>query len=106
MITLTADEKMLAVLNQAKELAEVRDASGKVVGFFAPIAYENAKAYANAAAHIDPHEIARRKATNQKGHSTREVFEHLLSLTTDEEMRRLLQVKIDRLKERDECASR
>jgi hypothetical protein len=105
MTSLTADGDMLAVLSQVKDLAEIRDSSGKVIGFFAPIAIENAKAYANAAAHIDPMEIARQKSLNDKGKNTREVFVHLLSLTKKEEERAYLQKKIDSLRERDECTA-
>ena len=42
MTTITANEAMLACLSQAEELAEIRDATGKVVGFYAPVAYKNA----------------------------------------------------------------
>lgn len=103
MITLTADEKMLAILNQATGLAEIRDAGGKVVGFFAPIALPQAGRYANAAAHIDPTEIARRKSAKENGHTTREVFEHLLTLTKDEPLRADLHKHLEVLKERDRC---
>lgn len=50
-ITLTADANMLAILSQAKGLAEVRDASGKVIGFYAPTTIKDAQAHA--AAQID-----------------------------------------------------
>ena len=81
MITLTVDETMLALLNQAnQELAEIRDASGKVIGFFAPVATDHAHLYADVAAHCDPAEIKRRKEETQPGHTTAEVLEHLRSL--------------------------
>jgi hypothetical protein len=105
MISLTADKKMVALLSQVKELAEIRDSSGHVIGFFAPLALPDAQFYANAAAHIDPAEIARRKAPGRKGYTTREVFEHLKSLTQDEQMRVYLQEKIDGLREREGCAT-
>ena len=34
MTSLVADDAMLAVLGQAKGLAEIRDSNGKVIGFF------------------------------------------------------------------------
>ena len=80
MITLMADETMLAILAQAKELAEIRDASGKVIGFFAPIALPQAGQYANAAAHIDPAAIQRAKEEKGPGRTTAEVLENLKSL--------------------------
>jgi len=71
---------MLAVLGQAKELAEVRDASGKVVGFFAPIAQPQASAYANAAAHIDFAAIQRAKESKGPNRTTAEVLARLDAL--------------------------
>jgi hypothetical protein len=105
MTSLIADEGMLTILSQAKELTEIRDSSGKVIGFFAPVALENAHIYAKIAAGIDPLEIQRRKEWKEPGVSTREVFEHLKSLTKDAQMREYLQAKIDRLVERDRCAT-
>ena len=98
MVTLTANDAVLAVLGQVKELAEIRDASGTVIGFFAP-------ANGLGDSKLNPLEIARRKAANQPGRSTREVFEHLLSLTKDDRLRADLQNRIDVLKERDACGS-
>jgi hypothetical protein len=79
LITLTADKKMLALLAQVKELAEVRDANGNVVGFFAPLSLPHGQEYAKAAAQIDPAEMQRRKKDKQRGHSTKEVLERLKS---------------------------
>ena len=45
----------------------------------------------------------RRRQTREKGYTTKEVFEHLKSLTSDEPMRDYLQKKIDLLAERDRC---
>jgi hypothetical protein len=80
MITLTADEKMSAVLNQANELAEIRDGSGKLIGFFAPLSLPHPATYANATAHIDPRGIQRRKDTEQEGRPTQDVLARLKSL--------------------------
>lgn len=80
MISLIADNQMLAILSQAKELAEIRDPSGQVIGFFAPVAQDRAHLYAQAAATADPLEIQRRKAPDRKTHSTEEVLKHLDSL--------------------------
>ena len=67
MISLTANEAMLAILGQAKELAEIRDATGKVIGFFAPVALDRAQCYANAAAHIDLARVQRAKEEKGAG---------------------------------------
>jgi hypothetical protein len=82
MISLTVDDKMQAILSQAKELAEIRDSKGHVIGFFAPLALPDAQFYANAAAHIDPAEIARRKKAGGKTCTTEEVMQQLKALET------------------------
>jgi hypothetical protein len=104
MITLTADEVTLAILRQASGLAEIRDPSGATVGFFAPVSMERAHLYAQAAAQART-EIERRKREEQAGRTTREVFEHLQSLTDDPDLRAYMQKKIDDLRQRDGCAT-
>jgi hypothetical protein len=61
MTTLTADDAMVAILSRAEGLAEVRDASGRVIGFYAPVAVKHADRYARAAATVDRAELERRK---------------------------------------------
>jgi hypothetical protein len=78
-ITLTADKKMLALLAQVKELGEVRDANGNVVGFFAPLSLPHGQEYAKAAAQIDPAEMQRRKKDKRPGHTTKEVLKRFSS---------------------------
>jgi hypothetical protein len=80
MTSLTADDAMLATLRQAQGLAEIRDPTGRVIGFFAPVSVEHADLYAQAAAQVDPTEIQRRKAAGGKPHTTQEVLDHLKSL--------------------------
>ena len=80
MITLTADKRMLALLAQAKELAEIRDANGNVIGFFAPLSLPHAQEYAKAASQVDPTEIQQRKKDKQPGHTTKEVLDRLKSM--------------------------
>ena len=80
MLSLTADEATLALLSRATELAEIRDASGRTIGFFAPVAVDKAHLYAQAAAHFDPAENQRRKAEKLPGRTTEQVLEHLRSL--------------------------
>jgi hypothetical protein len=82
MITLIADDAMLATLRQANGLAEVRDASGTIIGFFAPVSLDRAHLYAQAAAQTDPTEVKRRKESGGKTHTTQEVLDHLKSLET------------------------
>ena len=99
MTTITAKGAMLTVLRQAHGLAEIRDPEGKVLGFFAPVEVSHAPQYAGAAASIDRAELARRKASEKTGRTTREVFERLKTLTHDPEVLAHLQEKIDGLTE-------
>jgi hypothetical protein len=80
MISLVADEAMLAVLRHANEVAEIRDSAGAIIGFFAPVSLEHAHLYAKAAAQINPQEIQRRKDKQGKYYTTQEVLDHLKSL--------------------------
>jgi hypothetical protein len=88
MTTLIVDEPMLARLREAKGLIVFRDTSGKIVGHFSP-------------AGIDWVEIQRRKDPNRRGYTTRQVFEHLMTLTQDEKELAHLQQLIDQLAETD-----
>lgn len=105
MTRLIANDALLAFLNQTEDLAEIRDASGKVIGYYAPAAAGHAARRAGLAAQIDPEEIRRRKAEPGQRLSTVEVFEHLLSITQDEGMRRYLGEQLESLRERDRCAT-
>ena len=105
MITVHADQTMVEKLRIATSLAEILDTEGKVMGFFAPANLNHAPQYAQAAARIDRAELARRKASEAPCFTTREVFEHLKSLTQDPEQLAHLQGKIEGLMERDECAA-
>jgi hypothetical protein len=80
MLRVTAEDAMQAALSQVKELAEICDSQGRILGYFAPVCLEHAAAYAEGAAHFDPAEITSRKEQKQPGHSTKEVLEHLKSL--------------------------
>lgn len=80
MKSLTANDSMTAFLSKAQELTEIRDAQGKILGFFAPVALEHADRYALGAAQFNPQEIQRRKDQNLPGKSTAEVLAHLSSL--------------------------
>lgn len=82
MTTLTADEALSGQLRQVNGLAEIRDASGTILGFFTPVSLERAHLYAQAAAQTDPTEVQRRKEAGGKTHTTQEVLDHLRSLET------------------------
>ena len=68
------------MLQGATELVEIRDPSGAVIGFFAPVQMERAARYAQAAAATDPLEIRRRKEAGNQAQTTQEVLNQLHSL--------------------------
>jgi hypothetical protein len=107
MIHLTADEHcLLKELSMFIEPVEISDGNGKLLGLFVPANLERGKQrYAEAGARIDAAEIERRKQSKEKGYTTKEVFEHLKSLTPDAEMQTYLQRLIEEIAERDKCAS-
>jgi hypothetical protein len=74
MNALMLDEAAVATLRQAAGLVEIRDASGTVVGFFAPVSLDCAARYAQAAAAIDPLEVQRRKEAGGKTYTTQEAL--------------------------------
>lgn len=76
---IVADDAMKLRLNEETTLAEVRDDSGMVIGFFAPVALEHAHRYAEAAASIDPM-AAKRASKEGSGKTTAEVLGYLHSL--------------------------
>jgi hypothetical protein len=102
MMTVTADNAMLSKLRQATEFAEIRDGDGNVVGFFLPPEDDESSSGGDAAP-LDWEELDRRTRSTEKGFTTKEVFEHLLTLTQDEATRADLQRKIDRLAKEEGC---
>src|SRR5262245_20358347 len=88
------------------EIVEISDPNGKLLGVFVPANLERGKEmYALLAAQTDWAEIERRKQSKEKGRTTREVFEHLLTLATDEQDRVHLKKLIDQVAERDQCTA-
>ena len=56
----TVDGRVAEELGKADALIEVRDASGKMLGFFAAVKMDQAALYAEAAAGVDPWALLRR----------------------------------------------
>jgi len=76
---ITADDAMKAKLSEAKTLVAVRDGTGTVIGFFAPVSLEHAARYAEAAASIDP--MAHKRSSKEgPSRTTAEVLEYLKGL--------------------------
>src|SRR6476660_1160204 len=93
MTSITADGSMAAALAKVKELAEVRDGSGNVIGFFAPITLNLAAQYADAAAQaaqrrFDPEEIKRRLREERPSGSFSTLVQRLGKLTEESDRRR------------------
>jgi hypothetical protein len=100
MITLTADAALLAILRKATGPAEIRDGDGNFVGFFTPAADERTIQRTEAEwAELD------RRARNKGGHTLKEIFQRMQTLTTDESECAHLQEMIDRMDEEDRCAT-
>jgi hypothetical protein len=95
MTSLTVDAATLALLSQATDLAEIRDAGGNVVGYFTPAAQA-----AEPIAPFDTAEVERRKRSSERPVTTIELFEHLLSLAQTDEEREDLQRHIRDITER------
>jgi hypothetical protein len=79
MIHMIADDTPLSVLSSLVEPVAIYDATGtQVIGHYTPVDLERGKRlYAELASRIDPEEIARRKASGEKGRPLSEVLEAL-----------------------------
>jgi hypothetical protein len=101
MVTLTADAALLSVLRKANGPAEIRDADGNFVGFFTPAADEKTIGRTE-----EEWAELHHRAQSTGGHTLREIFQRMQSLTTDESVRARLQKQIDQMAEEDQCATR
>lgn len=79
MQSIVATDAFKETLAGAKSLVEVRDSTGVVIGFYAPVALENAARYAEAAAAIDPM-ASKRPAKSGPAMTTSEVLNFLQTL--------------------------
>jgi hypothetical protein len=80
MQSLTVDCRVAEEMSKAEALVEVRDASGKILGFFAAVKLDQAAGYAEAAAGVDPWALLRARREPGNGRTTAEVLERLQSL--------------------------
>ncbi|HEX5269716.1 MAG TPA: hypothetical protein VFW33_04470 [Gemmataceae bacterium] len=99
MITLRAEDIFPDLLGALTEPADIVDGAGQVLGRFTPNPERIRELYEESAPLFDPAEVERRKADGRTGYTTVQVFEHLLTLTTDPEERSHLEALI---KERTE----
>ena len=83
MVAITADGAMQADLERLDHVAEIRDRSGRLIGYFTPAALRDADLYRRARQHFDPEELARRKAEPHDRYTTAEVLDHVRSLKAE-----------------------
>jgi hypothetical protein len=103
MITLRADEIWPDVFGALTEPAEIVDNAGEVLGRFTPDPERIKRLYERTEQLPDPAEIERRKAEGGPRYTTRQVFEHLLTLTDDPKERAHLETLIKGMAEREGC---
>lgn len=84
MITMTADETLQSRLGGLHDEVEIRDAGGKVLGYFTPAAVAESELYRLAKQQFDPEMTERRKASFTHGFTTQEVLNHLKVLEANE----------------------
>ena len=90
MTTVIADETLRSILAPLRERAEIKDATGKVLGFFTPVeetsSQEGKKDYSQARRLFDPEEIRRRKVRSRSdaGRSLDQIMERLNGLERGE----------------------
>jgi hypothetical protein len=86
---LTADASLPETILNVGAQTAIQDTQGKLLGFYSPVVTSHvdgklvypaeAAAYAQAAAHVDPAELKRRKESGEREYPTVEVLEHLKS---------------------------
>lgn len=59
---------------------EIRDADGKLLGYFEPVTQPEDQLYEQDIAQFDLEELQRRAASKERGYTTEEVLHHLRSL--------------------------
>ncbi|HUG89189.1 MAG TPA: hypothetical protein VML55_00040 [Planctomycetaceae bacterium] len=80
MVSITADSSIQAELERLEETVEIRDRSGRLIGYFTPAAVREADLYRRARQHFDPEELKRRKNEPHESYTTSEVLEYVRSL--------------------------
>lgn len=80
MSSFTADGALQTTLAQAKEITEIRDTNGQLLGYFAPAAVANQIPAFRLAGLFDREELKRRKASKEPGYSFEQVMNHVRSM--------------------------
>jgi hypothetical protein len=84
MITITAQKELVEILHDLDQVAEVRDAAGKLLAYITPANVREQELYEQAKRQIDPTVVESRLATGGKVYSFEQVMDHLKSLETAE----------------------
>lgn len=80
MNTVTANDDLQALLSRIREVAEIRDAGGNLLGYFTPSAEAEKIAYERASRLFDPTEMKRRAESSQPGRTIDQIMERLKAL--------------------------
>ena len=79
MVTITANEAVQAAFRSIAQRAEIRDPSGKIIGYFEP-SEETRRMYDEAKKLFEPEELQRIDASGGPYYTTEEVLRQLRSL--------------------------
>jgi hypothetical protein len=101
MITLAIDQKTSEQLGQATELAELRNADGRLVGYFVAAKVRFARMWAEAPDHVDTVSLVNGSSRLERSSTTRQVFEHILNQAQDERGKDDLRQSIERMKAKE-----
>ena len=77
---ITTDGSLKADLSEVKEIVEVKNPAGEVIGLYAPTSMPDWKDYLHIITGLDPEEVKRRDPSKEKCYTSDEVTEHLRSL--------------------------
>ena len=80
MTAITVTTAMQGALGPLTMTTEIRDAEGKVLGYFTPVAQKERELYEWAMKNVDLAELERRERSNEPGYTFEQVMAHLKSL--------------------------
>ncbi len=83
MTSIIADKSMLTALKHVKELTEIRDPKGQVIGIFTPKNLDRPSNHAGLPTRLDLDENQRRKLSKEKPIPSREVLRHMRLLDAE-----------------------
>jgi hypothetical protein len=87
MTSLIVTQDMLTLLKQVRETVEIRDSQGVVIGHFAPTSTEPM---------LNEGRLPK-KSEPGKTYTLKEVYQHLLAVSPDEERKAILNARLDEM---------